>query len=557
MTSADAATPTSGPAAGAARAPRPARLVIRMLALLLLPCAAFALGAQVERADGPRWRWQGYDPEYAYLLNAVNITEGHAPGHTHHPGTPVQALGAAVLTVRHLLVGAPGATIRQEVLADPVSAIHAISVVLRLIHAAALAVLGVAGLRLTGSLICALVAQGGTLLSLSAVTSLHAVAPEPLLMSLSLLLAAAVMMCLARPRPVRARFGVISGVIVAAGIASKITFVPAALAVWGVLIGPRPRNRRLPLIHLAAVALAMPILLAPILSQIGTMVAWYRNLALNDGYYGRSATGHTIVNTERYPRNLWSLIEAEPVTAGVALVGVLLSAALFIPRLARGLDDPGRRARAALMAVAAAQVLQFLLVAKHTGPRYLIAAIALSGLAVCLSFILTRVVLPRRGVRWTVTAAALVGLACGGVMAFRGLRKFMDVRRDLSARQVALAQEAERLASKPGQPGSGAVLVYTYWSSSPAYAPHFGNHWAGLRFSEDLSRMFPDRVLYSPDAKDPYRDSRMNAVPRERLEAWAAEGRLYFHMSKRELPDGFRAEPVVPSGGLYGARLPR
>ncbi len=553
----------AAPGRGGARA----RHWIRVPVLLLVPCAALLLGAMVERTAGPRWRWGNADPQYTYLLNSVNIAEGRAPGVYHHPGTPLYTFGAAFLMARHA-VTAPGVPLRQSVLADPEDALHDFSVALRVFHAAALLALGIAAVRRTGSVACAVVAQGATLLSLSAITSLHVVAPEPVVLSLGLVLGASVLMCLSRPRPVRTRFGAISGVLVGAGLATKATFAPTALAVWGVLLGPRPRDRgpqpmpmgvggrwRLPLVHLAAAALALVILLAPLWGQLGTMFRWFRALALHDGGHGRS-TGHLIVNLEAYPRQLWLLISAEPVTACVALGAAVLAGALFIPRLARRLDDPGRRARAVLVAVTAAQVLQYLLVAKHMGTRYLLSGVGLSGLAVCLAFVLARAVLLRPWVRRTIVAMALAGLTWGGATVFGSVRPVLEWMRAFTAQQVALAQEADRLGSKPGRPGSGAVLVWTYWSSSPAYALFGGDHWAHLRCHDEVDRMFPDRVLYDAKQRFPFMDGLRHEVTRGRLEEWAAEGRLYFHMKEDELPQGFRYESVVPSGGLYRASVP-
>ncbi len=522
-----------------------------------MPCVAIVLGDVAERAAGPRWRVENADPDYAYLLNSVNIAEGRTTGHIHHPGTFVHALGAGFLMARHALT-APGVPLHRSVLRDPEDALDDLSVALRVVHAAALLALGVAGARLTGSIGCAVVAQGATLLSLSAITHLYRVEPEPLMLSLSLLLSASALMCLSRPRPVRMRFGVISGVLVGAGVASKVTFAPTALAAWGVLIGPRPRDRRLALAHVAALALALLILLVPIWSQLGELIRWLKSLAVHDGYHGTS-TGHAVVNIEKYPGQLRALISAEPVAAGVSLGAALLVGLLFIPRLARRLDDPGRRASALLAAVAAAMVLQFLLVAKHMAPRYAISAVGLSGLAVCLGFVLTRAVLLRPWVRRTVVAAAVAGLACGGIAVFRSTTRTLNRMRAFSAEQVALAREADRLASKPGQPGSGGVLIWAYWSSSPAYALIFGGHWSRFRLAGDIDRMFPDRVhcLHcSPHRQPTFMDGFAKVVPPERLQAWAAEGRLYFHMPPENLPQGFRYEPVVPSGGLYRAVLP-
>ncbi len=550
----DPAMPAVG--RGDAGAGRPAvRLAARVLALLLVPCAALVAGEVVERAGAPRWVGANYDPDYPYLFNAVNIAEGRAPHHIHHPGTSLQVFGAVVLMVRHLTDG-PGVPLRRDALADPEGALDALSLALRVVHAAALLALGVAGARLTGSVVCAVIAQGATLLSLTTITSLHRVTPEPLLLSVSLVLSASVLMCLSRARPVRTRFAVISGVGVAVGLATKVTFAPAALAVWGVLVWPRPRERRLPLVHLATVALALPILLIPIWGRLGSLIGWLKGLAVNDGHYG-SSTGHLVVNTDTYARDLWVMIAAHPVTAGVAFCAALLAGALFVPRLARRLDDPGRRARAALAAVAAAQVLQFLLVAKHAAPRHVIPAVGLSGLAVCLAFVLTRGVLPARA-RWAAVAIAVAGLALGGVGVFRGVAWSLPRMRGGAAREVALARDAERLASKPGAPGSGAVLVYTYWTSSPAYALLFADYWSGSHSAADLRRRYPDRLLYNWEAEQPFTGAGGVVVARGEVQAWAAEGRVYFQMWERHLPKWLRYDRVARSGpgGLYRARLP-
>jgi hypothetical protein len=212
-----------------------------------------------------------------------------------------------------------------------------------------------------------------------------------------------------------------------------------------------------------------------------------------------------------------------------------------------------------LVAVAAAQVIQFLLVAKHMVARHMIPTISLSGLAVCLAFILTRTALPRLQVRWPLTTAALLGLAYGSFWSYRDFRGCLHGARDLSARQVALAQDAEALASGPGQPGSGAVIVYTFWSSAPAYAFRFGDYGRVHRFGDELAHMFPDRVLHNRSINR-YTDMRKERVAPAQLKAWASEGRLYFHMRSDELPAEFQYDTITDhggqAGGLFRARGP-
>src|SRR5204863_7932093 len=126
------------------------------LALLIVPALVFAAGLYAGRSWQPRWAAAGYDPDYVYLLNSLNIAEGHAPRHIDHPGTPVQVFGGGVLLVRHWIAGGD---LRESVLLDPESALTAISAALQALHAAALAAFGLAALAATQSLWCSIAAQ--------------------------------------------------------------------------------------------------------------------------------------------------------------------------------------------------------------------------------------------------------------------------------------------------------------------------------------------------------------------------------------------------------------
>jgi hypothetical protein len=94
------------------------RLVTGRVWLLLIPfvMSLFALG--LDRARGPSWLGDDYDPAYLYLLNGLNILELELPGHTDNPGTPVQLLAAGVIGLAHGLTGR-GGTVRSGLGAGP------------------------------------------------------------------------------------------------------------------------------------------------------------------------------------------------------------------------------------------------------------------------------------------------------------------------------------------------------------------------------------------------------------------------------------------------------
>src|SRR6476646_430590 len=55
----------------------------------------------IRTLSGPFYLGTNYDPDYAYLFNALNLAVFHPPRHIDHPGTPVQVVGALVLRAQH------------------------------------------------------------------------------------------------------------------------------------------------------------------------------------------------------------------------------------------------------------------------------------------------------------------------------------------------------------------------------------------------------------------------------------------------------------------------
>lgn len=62
--------------------------ISKLFALLILSTLFFCVVLQLKEARGPYFYNFNDDPEYAYLLNALNLTQGIPPHHVDHPGTP-------------------------------------------------------------------------------------------------------------------------------------------------------------------------------------------------------------------------------------------------------------------------------------------------------------------------------------------------------------------------------------------------------------------------------------------------------------------------------------
>jgi hypothetical protein len=504
----------------------------------------------LDQARGPAWLGADYDPEYMYLLNALNLVELEAPAHYDHPGTPLQLVGAAVIWILHRLTGTPAATFRGAVLGDPEFFLTGIAVALLGAFALATAVLGWTALRATRSLGWAVGAQLAPFLLLATLRTLGRVTPEAALLPVATALAAATLATLTRAdSPRHARDPLLLGALAGLGVATKVTFLPVTLVALAAVRGVRPR------LLMAAAALAtFGLATLPVLRHAGAALRWFTSVALRAGVYGEGAP--TVIDPRAFPAAVRDLILAEPVFA--AFVTVTVGVLIVRPR------GSGKTVSSVLAAVAAADVLQLALAGKgFGGTRYLVPAGALAGLNVCLLVTVTGAIRsPRvRGV----LAALIVAGSIGGLGV--QLARTIDLRRSLVARQAGQRHLLEAARSVPD-----ALVVPLYGAPSPAVGLFFANFFAGGRYTRELDALFAGVLLSTGAAGEPRvrTDGRTflrlgeGRVPTERVEDWARDRRLLFLGPRELLPPAFRYEappgapdPLTPDDlGLFRAGAP-
>jgi hypothetical protein len=510
-------------------------------ALAIVPVLTLIVSGAFTHAIGQRWNAVSYDPDYSYLLNSLNLAEGAAPHHTDHPGTPVQLLGAVVLSARHLAVGS--GTLRDQVLRDPESALSAISIVIRLGYGAALFVLGCSARRLSGNVMCGIATQAVAAIPHIGLSLLWRVNPEPVLMTLSLLLGSAMLLGLASDRRHSPRHAALCGVLVGVGLATKVTFFPLLVApVWAL------NRARLWGIYIGSVAAAFLIAVAPILGQAGRVASWMWGLVVSDARYGNSR-GHAVVDPTRYGFDLRRMIAGEPFSAAIIAGSTLLLACFWLSAKRRTAAPELRDRALALACVTLAQTAQFVMVAKHPGARYLVPALSLVGVNVCLGWTIIAGAYPLllRRVAAAVGGAALLGWVC-----WSGLAISADWARLAASRASSNAfWKSDAVRSLPPD----AVMISSFSSSSPIYALNFADAWAGRRYAADLDRLFPRQVTIDDLTGELWHAG--ERVSDDQLRAWAAAGRLYGHGLTPRLPSDLEATTESASGAerLYRVRV--
>jgi hypothetical protein len=432
--------------------------------LALVPAAVLAYAVKLVLSFGPSGA-NSPDPSYYYLMNALNLLEGHRIEHIHHPGTPVQAIGAATIAAVHALTGSADAV--RDVVERPAAYVTAYYLVLMVLYACALTALGVVAWRQTGRVGAAVAIQAVPHL-IGNDARLEAVNCECVLVSVVAVLLA----LLLRERDAEPRFAsrpVVLGAVIGFGMAVKITFAPLALI-------PLLMLRRVDEIARFAVAGVVSFLLstAPIWPEYPRLFEWVVGLATHQDRYGHGPQGLA-------PLSTWIANSRVIVAGDPALCALLLAAALILlARLVRHL----RRASAwsnsdRLMAgIVLAAFAQFIVTAKQPAHHYLLPARGTAGLLLWL--VLERLPAVTRGT--TDALLRLSGVAAAAWMISIG-RPFEP---SADAAVQARLDESYRSWAK----------VYYAGSSSVPYALHVGHWICGRHYTATLAQRYPGTYHY-------------------------------------------------------------
>ena len=199
------------------------------LPLLALPVLFLISALWVRAQGGPNWLWFNLDPDYFYLLDALNIINLTTPGHVYHPGTTVQWLAALILKMTHPATSSDGIT--KLVLANPEPYLQLIAVIFTGLNGLALWGLGAVGRRVFGGLTAAWFLQLAPFISMVVLKHSYHAKPEALLLLTMLIMASMAVLSLAPGLMARRRisFAVAFGVIAGFGVATKVTAFPVFL----------------------------------------------------------------------------------------------------------------------------------------------------------------------------------------------------------------------------------------------------------------------------------------------------------------------------------------
>jgi len=417
------------------------------------------------------------DPDYQYLLNGLNILELKAPRHFDHPGTPVQLLVAIITAFTWLLTSARQglSNLPDDVLARPQFYMSCISAVFTVGVAASMAFFLWSMRKASGTMMPALFALATIIPSYIVYQTFHRVMPEPLLFCATMFLAGLLAQVAFAPKdqPTTPSLAIWTGILLGFCVTAKVTSIPVLLIILAL------RSNKARMTSLVATGMSALVFLFPVWSLWRPLLRNYFQIATHKGAYGAGAAGIPTLT------EIWGNIGVLAGTVPAIFVcPIVYISVLLISRLLHR-PLPAGFARVLLVCTLIA-VVAVMLVAKQPHPYYLISVLPFIclGNALVLFYVCEEMRIPK----W-VALVLTVPLAFWAYLIF-------STHADLTSSDASADQRLMEIAR-----GNGCLVVPYYGIQEPQFNLFFGNVSTGERYSDRLSRMYPDFLAYNTALK--------------------------------------------------------
>lgn len=463
--------------------------LFRWMSLIIIPAIVVVVGMYLKHVRGPYWLGSNYDPDYAYLMNALNVVERLPIWLIGHPGTPLQVLIALMMRWVHLIrnhFDYDWPTLETDVLSNPEIYLQAVSYIFLIINALLVFAIGLTCYRRLKQFWLALLLQAAPFFSsYIPMNSLVKVAPETLLLTVVLLLLWLLVFMLG-PESFSWRrwlwYTIGCATIVGLGIATKMNFIPMVVLPLCVI-----RTVRLKSLYLAGVAGFFFLFTLPIRSRYAELFEWLTSIFKHTGIHG--AGTEQIIVWSVYWSNLKTLIDGFPYIFAV----ILLFCLIVIVNI---LVQPRRRDYVQTMAfrigVAATitQLFAFVFIAKHMIQYYFLPFVPLTAIIVCCALIQLR--------DWHQRQTATT--VCLGILfvffAGRSVLLTYSETKDAIAIEKNTKIEILTLRSLLEERYSDYTVFHYFRSSSPEFALSLGNDFVGQSYNWEFTQRYPDYYTY-------------------------------------------------------------
>lgn len=466
--------------------------------LSLLPVLFVIISLINRQWLGSYWLGNNFDPEYAYLLNFLNIIQLKTPGHTDHPGTPLQVFGGIVIQIT-LFIQSITHSIKsnavETVLQNPEFYLVTVNTILLIFTAGCLILVGCTAFFLSQNITLSLLLQLNPFLW-TILSESSRVRPEIMLFCLTQLLVILLLFYLYSETYRLPRFALVMGAVLGLGVATKVTFLPLSLLLF---LLPGWRQKGIAIFSTIGTFFLATI---PIFSQYPRFFNWLTSIATHTGRYGSGNQG--LVDASALPNTFASLINQDQLFFYIIALSTLN---FFIVTFWIGLNRLKLLNLQASSAIYFSNkfyylfachlliiLIQLALTLKHPAIHYLLPSMGLCSLLILIQVSLfAKLLTPVLGS----TILGNIGLFLLGLYAVVVANNVYANILQVEKSHTSYIVEIETINRLIQQNYDRCVSVRYYRSSDKEYALKFGDDFAANQFSKILQSMYSKGTFYN------------------------------------------------------------
>ncbi len=448
--------------------------------LIIIPVILFLTSLDTIKSRDKSWYAGGYDPEYAYLFNSLNMAGFKLAGHIDHPGTTMQVAGGIVLKVSWL-IDPRGEDLTTAVLSDPEHYIRILNIAAAITGSLVLLILGWFLTFATGILWIGIILQLTPFISgFLLFNGFTRVTQEVMQMSAAFAMAAlALHWYFNEKRDVKTNYTLWFALIAGFGLASKIIFFPLLIIPFILVDGWK---KKISFVLLSV--LFFVIFTLPVIKMYPAMFKWIYNLFVHSGQYGSGGEG--VIDSSKYLGELLNLFRVNIYLFGLFLLSILVVLVFPVIRVVKK-HCPDPAALRLLLAVIAAQALGYLLVAKQPKAAYLLPYESVAAINVVLILYLGLSLIPQKNIRYWIFGLLTFLLAIVGVKS--------GIARKEQLYGTDLNWEYEEAWGAATGANQKQAVVFTNPGASPMAGLFFGNAYSHNRYVPQLRNIYPDYYI--------------------------------------------------------------
>lgn len=312
------------------------------------------------------------DPDYIYFMSGLSVAEGYLRiGHVDNPGSPLQYLAGLTFRLTYL-IRSHDVPFLKDLLGNPDLYMNILNHVILILVSMVMLIGGRMTLRVTGSLVPALIVQTVPFYAEIMADIVGRVVPE-LLIPIPLILTTVILLKILQDQKVTRKDVLWLAACSAFGLSIKYNYF--TLWLIPLLVIPRWKDKGLFLLFGAAFFMIFAI---PAVIKLETTWEWIRGLATHSGQYG---TGGGFINWLSFNASLSTIISKSRPFYYFIIILLLTILAVLAGKKARAGDPWTRMASAVILVV----LLHTFLVSRHYAYRYLIPMLSLMPLIILLA----------------------------------------------------------------------------------------------------------------------------------------------------------------------------